>query len=167
MEGEASGERKEEGDEDERKGDDGAEDVGGEQDPKVELAGERMGGGEASVAVEGVVGDVADKEQGGKEEGGEHAVAVLGDLPAVDVADAEQKRDGAAGVEDGVERGQEGEVLVGRVGRLVEVDEPGEEDGCERADADQSGDHVEGRLVGGRWGRPGCSIRACFSVPGG
>ena len=107
----------------------------GEENPEVDEAGCGVGLGEEHVAVEDVVGDVGDEEDAGDDEGSEHAVAVGDDLAAANVAEAEDEEDGAECVEDCVERGEEGEMRAGDVdGRMV-VDEPGEEERGDGADA--------------------------------
>ena len=98
---EAAGEREEEGDEDQRKREDGEDDVGGE-----ELPVERPPGAEAvevGFAVEGEVDEVGDEEDRGEEEGCEHRGAVQRDAAGADEAVAEEQRDGRERVEDGVD----------------------------------------------------------------
>ena len=74
------------------------------------------------------------------------------------------RKDGAESVEDGVERGKEGEMRAGDVdGRMV-VDQPGEEERCDGADGDDGGDDrgwraVVRAVVGG-----GCGHLGRFSV---
>ena len=148
--GEASGEREEEGDEDHRQADDGEKNVRRQQDPEVDEAGGGVGLGEEHVAVEDVVGDVGDEKDARDDEGAEHAVAVFDDLATTNVAEADDEEDGAERVEDGVERWKKGEVRAGDVDRRMVVDQPGEEERCDCADADDRGDD-RGRRAVGSW----------------
>ena len=165
MEWEAAGEGEEEGDQDQREGDHRGQDVGGEEDPEIDEAGGAVAG-EAGVAVEGVVGDVGDEEEGGEEEGREHGVAVLDEGAAADVAVADEQGDGAEAVEEGVEGGEEGEMDVGGVDGMVEVDQPAEEGRGGQRDGDDPGDGVERRFEGERLGRGGCGHDEGFSLNG-
>src|ERR1700679_2012633 len=115
-----------------------------------------MRGGKEHVAVQDVVGDVGDQKGAGDNEGREHAVAVCGDSAELDVAEAGDEEDGAECVEYGVERGEKCQVGAGGVDGWVVVDQPGEEDRCDRADADDGGDD-----------RGGCSIVWVGSGKGG
>ncbi len=98
--GEATGKREEERDEDHRKGDDGEEDVRGEELPVKRPP--RAEAIEVGLAVEGEVGQVGDQEDGREEESGEHRRSMLGDAPGADVTEADEQSHGAAGVEDGI-----------------------------------------------------------------
>ena len=56
------------------------------------------------------------------------------------VSEADDEEDCAERVEDGVERGEKGEVRTGDVDRRMVVDQPREEERGNRADADDGGD---------------------------
>ncbi len=147
MRREAAGEGEKEGDQDHRERYDGEEDVGEKENPEIEEARGGMLGGEEHVAVQDVVGDVGHEERAGHNEGREHAVAVCGDLAEPDVAEADEEEDGAECVEDGIQRGEEGEVGSGGVDGGVVVDQPCEEDGRDCGDADDGGDDGGGRAI--------------------
>ncbi len=103
--GEASGEGEEKGDEDEGQCNHGEQDVGGE-----ELPVEGPPGAEAvemGVAVESMVGDVADEEGRRKDERGEHGIAVFENLPVADEVEADEQGDGAEAIEERVDAGEE------------------------------------------------------------
>ena len=117
------------------------------EDPEIDEARGGMRGGEEHVAVEDVVGDVGDEEGARDNERGEHAVAVRGDVAALDVTEADEEEDGAKRIEDRVERGKEGEVRSGGVNGRMVVDQPCEEDGRDRGDADDGGDDLGRRAV--------------------
>jgi hypothetical protein len=102
--------------------------------------------GEAHIAMQPVVGDVADEEERGEGEGGEHGGAVRRDLLALDEGEADDQRDGAEAVEERVERGQEAEAHTVGVRCVVRIDQPEEKgrgecgDGEDGADGDAGGE---------------------------
>ncbi len=63
--------------------------MGEKEDPEIDEARGGMRGGEEHVAVQDVVGDVGDEEGARDDEGREHAVAMRGDVAALDVTEAE------------------------------------------------------------------------------
>jgi len=140
MRREASGEREEEGDEDHREADDGEKDMGCQQQPEIDEACGRVGFGEEHVAVQDVVDDVGDEKDARDNESAEHAVAVFDDLATTNVAKTDDQEDCAERVEDGVERGEEGQMGSSYVNGRMVVDEPREEERGDSADADDAGD---------------------------
>src|SRR5258705_6267507 len=140
MRGEASREREEKSDEDHRQADDGEKNVRRQQEPEVDEAGCGVSLGEEHVAVQDVVDDVGDEEDGGNDECAEHAVAVSDDLATTNVTKTDDEEDCAECVEDGVERREEGESRAGDVDRRMVVDEPCQEERGDSADADDGGD---------------------------
>ena len=72
-----------------------------------------------------------------------------GDLLALDEAEADDERDGAEAVEEGVERGQEAETHAVGVRCVVRIDQPEEKGGGERGDGEDSADGDAGGEGGG------------------
>ena len=128
--------------------DDGERDVADEDDDVGDPDGV-VRAGEAHVAVQPVVGDVADEEERGEGEGREHGGAVRRDPLAPDEQEAADERDGAEAVEERVERGQEAEAHVVGVRRVVGVDQPEEKCGGERGDGEDGADGDAGGEGGG------------------
>jgi hypothetical protein len=95
---------------------------------------------ETHLAVESVVGDVADQEEAGYDEGAKHAGAVRVYPSALDLAEAHQEQDGAEQVQGRVQGRKEGQVRSGDVGGLVVIDKPAEEERCGHTDGDDGGD---------------------------
>jgi hypothetical protein len=87
-----------------------------------------------------VVHNVSDEKDGRDDERAEHAVAVFDDLAATNVAKTDDQEDCTERVEDGVERRKKGEARAGDVNRRMVVDEPGEKERGDRADANNGGD---------------------------
>lgn len=95
---------------------------------------------EVGFAVQGEVGEVGDEEDSGKKERREHGCAMLWDAARADEDEAGDQRDGAEGVEDGVEQRQRPEVSASDVKRRMEVDEIADERAGSGADEDDGGD---------------------------
>ena len=66
----------------------------------------------AHVAVEGVIGDVGDEENGGEDKRREHGRPVLADTLGADEAETGDEGDGREGVEEGVECRKEKQVVA-------------------------------------------------------
>jgi hypothetical protein len=110
----------------------------------------------AHVAMEGVIGDVGDEEQGGKDKRREHGHPVLADAPGADEAETGDEGDGREGVEEGVERRKEEQVAARNVGGRMIIDEPAEEEAGNGADGNNGGDDAErGTVLVGRECRHG------------
>ena len=77
----------------------------------------------ADIAVQRVVQDVADQEQGGKDEGRDHRCAVRCNAARADERIADEQRRGGKAVEDRIERGQKGVLRAGCRGGM-NVDQP-------------------------------------------
>ncbi|WP_433983468.1 hypothetical protein RBB78_19950 [Tunturiibacter empetritectus] len=69
---------------------------------------------------------------------------MCGDLTAADETISDDEEDGAEGVEDGVERGKEGEMSACYVDRRVVIDKPREKERCDRANGDDRSDDSRG-----------------------
>lgn len=97
----APAEREKKSDENHRQGHDRETDMRDEQ-REVNVT-NRAQALKAHVAVEGVIGDVGDEENGGKDKRREHGRPVLADALGADEAKTNDEGDGGEGVEQGVE----------------------------------------------------------------
>ena len=121
----ATAEREEKSDENHRKGHDRETDVRDEQ-REVDVTNHALAL-KTHVAVEGVIGDVGDEENGGENKRGEHGCPVLADALNADEIETGDERDRGEGVEQGVECRKEEQVGARNIGRCVIIDEPAEE----------------------------------------
>lgn len=96
--------------------------------------------GVVALTVEGVVGDVADQEQGREDERRDHRLAMGGDAPRPDERETDEQGAGAQAIQQGVEGGQKGELLAGGVRRGVNVDQPEKKQGSDGTDGKNGGD---------------------------
>ena len=94
----------------------------------------------AHVPVEGVIGDVGDKEKGGKDKRREHGRPVLVDAPGANEAETGDEGDGRQGIEEGVECRKEEQVGARNIGGRMIIDEPAEEEAGDSADGDNGSD---------------------------
>ena len=138
VQGDAAGEREKEGDENERESQRGQDDVAGEE-RKIEDA-ECGVNGIANVAVESMVEDVADEEEGGEGKGREHGRAMSGDAMGANEDVTDENGSSAEAVEDSVEAGQEGKANAGCVSRGMDIDQPEKEERRGSADEKDGGD---------------------------
>ena len=114
----------------------------------------------AHVAVEGVIGDVGDEENGGKDKRREHGRPVLADAPGADEAKTGDEGDGREGVKEGVECRKEKQVGARDIGGRMIIDEPAEEEAGDGADGDNGGDDAErGTVLVGRECRHGGKVK--------
>ena len=116
VQGEAAGQREKECGEHHGQGDDGEDNVAG-QDGKVERA-HRAVAGENRIAVQRVAHDVADEKRGREDEGQQHAGAMSIAVTMFDEIQAHAKSSRAEAVEQGVEGGQK-HPAAGEIGRSV------------------------------------------------
>ena len=99
----AAGERKEEGDQDQRQRDYSQNNVAGEERKIKRAIGGK--GGITDVSVECVVKDVAHEKERGEEECRDHGSAVGGNVACADRGQADEQSRSAEAVEQGIERG--------------------------------------------------------------
>lgn len=74
--------------------------------------------------MQGMIGYVTHEEQGGKEERGQHGIAVRGDFAPQNEHDSEQQRRGAEAIEQGIERREKGQSMGEYRRGLAAVDQP-------------------------------------------
>ncbi len=111
----------------------------------------------ASVAVDVVVGEVADEEDGGGDEAAHHEALVEGDLLGANRDPARGEQHGGGRVEPGVDRRHEAQVEVARLA-FTEDQQPGQD--SERGDGDRGVEDEEAAVladlrveIGGHRGR--------------
>ena len=147
MRGKATTEREKKSDENHWQGHDRETDVRDEQ-REVDVT-NRTRALKAHVPVEGVIGDIADEEKGGKDKRREHGRPVLADAPGADEAETGDEGDRREGIEEGVECRKEEQVGARNIGGRMIIDEPAEEEACDSADGDNGGDDSKrGTIVG-------------------
>ncbi len=154
MRGKATAEREKKRDENHRQGHDRETDVRNEQ-REVDITYSALAL-KAHVAVEGVIGDVSNEENGGKDKRREHGRPVLANTLGIDETETGDEGNRGEGIEQGVECRQEEQVGARNVGRCMIVDEPAEEETGDGADRDNGGDDTErGTILVGRECRHG------------
>jgi hypothetical protein len=110
----------------------------------------------AHVAVEGVIGDVGNEENGGKDKRGEHGRPMLADPLGVDKPETGDQSDRGEGIEQGVECRKEKQVGARNIGGRMIIDEPAEEEAGDGTDGNNGGDDTErGAVLVGREYRHG------------
>lgn len=110
--------------------------------------------------MEGVIGDVGDEENGGKDKRGEHGCPVLADTPGADEAETGDEGDGGEGVEQGIECRKEEQVGARNIGGRMIIDKPAEEEAGDGADGDNDEDDTErGTVLIGRECRHGVKAK--------
>jgi hypothetical protein len=101
----------------------------------------------AHVAMEGVIGDVGDEKEGGKDKRREHGRPVLPDALGTDEAETDDEGDGGKCVEQGVECRKEEQVGARDIDWCMIIDEPAEEEAGEGADGDNGGNDAKRSTV--------------------
>ena len=158
MRGKATAEREKKSDENHRQGHDRETDV---RDEKREVdVPDRALALKAHVAVKGVIGDVGDEENGGKDKRREHGRPVLADTPGVDEPETGDQGDRGEGIEQGVECRKEKQVGARNIGGCMIIDEPAEEEASDGTDGNNGSDDTErGTVLVGRECRHGVKAK--------
>src|SRR5271157_3995516 len=152
--GKATAEREKKSNENQRQGHDRKTDVRNEQ-RKIDVTNRALAL-KAHVAVEGVIGDVGDEKNRGKDKRRKHGRPVLADALGADEAETGDEGDGGEGVEQGVECRKEEQVGAGNIGWYMIIDEPAQEEAGDGADGDNGDDDAErGTVLLGRECRHG------------
>ncbi len=110
--------------------------------------------------MKGVIGDVGDKENRGKDKRREHGCPVLADPLGADEAETDNQGGGGEGVEQGIHCGKEEQVGARNIGGCMIINEPAEEEAGDGADGDNGGDDAKrGTVLVGRECRHGSKAK--------
>ncbi len=108
--------------------------------------------------MEGVIGDVGDEENRGKDKRREHGRPVLADALGTDEPETGDQGKSGEGIEQGVECRKEKQVGARHIGGCMIIDEPAQKEASAGTDRNNGGDDTE-RGTAGRKCRHGVKAK--------